>query len=103
MGRQQLVRLPPCQQHNAGGAGSQGRRGRWLPGPAVSLRHTLSEIDGHLGVDQTPVLAASGPFFGNVHHGQIQHFQQAVIGGEHGFGFGHLAQLAVEALDGLVV
>ena len=43
----------------------------------------------------------SGPFFRDIHHGQIQHFQQAVVGGEHGFGFCHLAQLAVEALDGI--
>ena len=75
--------------------------GRWLPGPAVSLRHTLSEIDGHLGMDHTPVLAASGPFFGNVHHGQIQHFQQAVIGWEYRFCLGDLAKLAVESLNGV--
>ena len=65
------------------------------------LRHTLGKIDGHLGVDQAPVLPPSGPFFGNVHHSQIQHFQQAVICGKDGFGFGHLAQLAIEALNGV--
>lgn len=68
--------------------------------PAL-LRHALGEVDSHLGVDHTPVLPTSGPLFRDIHHGQIQHFQQAVIGGEHGFGFGHLAQLAVEALDGI--
>ena len=47
---------------------------------AVLLRHALGEIDGHLGVDQAPVLPPAGPLFRDVHHGQIQHFQQAVIG-----------------------
>ena len=65
------------------------------------LRHALGEKDGHLGVDHTPVLAPAGPFFRNIHHGQIQHFQQAVIGGKDRFGLGHLAQLAVEALNGV--
>ena len=68
--------------------------------PAL-LRHALGEVDSHLHVDHTPVLPPAGPLLRDVHHGQIQHFQQAVVGGEHGFGFGHLAQLAVEALDGI--
>ena len=53
-------------------------------------------------MDHAPALPPAGPLFGNVHHGQIQHFQQAVISGEYGFGLGHLAQLAVEALDSFV-
>ena len=65
------------------------------------LGHALGKVYGHLGVDQTPVLTAASPFFGNVHHGQIQHFQQAVIGGKHGFGFCHLAQLAVKSFNGI--
>ena len=52
-------------------------------------------------MDHAPALPPAGPLFGNIHHGQIQHFQQAVIGGEYGFGLGHLAQLAVEALNGI--
>ena len=52
-------------------------------------------------MDHAPVLPPAGPLFGNIHHGQIQLFQQAVIGGEYGFGLGHLAQLAVEALNGI--
>lgn len=52
-------------------------------------------------MDHTPVLASAGPLFRNVHHRQIQHFQQAVIRGEHGFGFGHLPKLTVEALYGV--
>ena len=65
------------------------------------LGHTLGKIDGHLGVDQAPVLPPSSPLFRNVHHSQIQHFQQAVIGGKDGLGLGHLAQLAVETLNGI--
>ena len=68
--------------------------------PAL-LRHALGEVDSHLHVDHTPVLPPAGPLFRDVHHGQIQHFQQAVVGGKYGFGFGHLAQLTVEALDGI--
>ena len=49
----------------------------------------------------SPILAVPRPFLRDIHHGQIQHFQQAVIGGKHGFGFGHLAQLAVETLNGV--
>lgn len=69
--------------------------------PAVLLGHTLGKVDGHLGVDQAPVLPPSSPLFRNIHHGQIQHFQQAVIGGKDGLGLGHLAQLAVETLNGV--
>ena len=65
------------------------------------LRYTLGKIDGYLSVDQAPVLPPPSPLFRNVHHGQIQHFQQAVIGGKDGLGLGHLAQLAVETLDGI--
>ena len=65
------------------------------------LRHALGKVDGHLGVDQTPVLPPSGPFFRNIHHSQIQHFQQAVIGRKDGFSFGYLAELAVKALNGV--
>ena len=64
--------------------------------------HAPGKVDGHLGVDQAPILPPSGPLFRNVHHGQIQHFQQAVIGGKDRFGLCHLAQLAVEALDSFV-
>ena len=71
--------------------------------PAGSIRHSVSEVNGQLGVDYAPVLAPACPFSGNVRHGQIEHFQQAVIGGENGLGFGHLAQPAVEGLMALVV
>ena len=71
------------------------------PAPAVLLRHALGKIDGHLSVDQAPVLPSSSPLFGNIHHSQIQHFQQTVISGKDGLSFGYLAQLAVKALNGI--
>ena len=48
-------------------------------------------------MDHTPVLASACPLFRDVHHGQIQHFQQAVIRGEHGFAerFSHMKKGAV--------
>ena len=69
--------------------------------PAVLLGHALGKVDGHLGMDDTPVLPPSSPLFGNIHYGQVQHFQQAVIGGKDRFSFGHLAELAVKALNGV--
>ena len=65
------------------------------------LRHAPGKVNGQLGVDQAPILPPPGPFFRNVHHGQIQHFQQAVISGKHRFGLGHLAQLAIKPLNGI--
>ena len=65
------------------------------------LRHTLGEVDGQLGVNDSPVLPPAGPLFCDIYHGQIEHFQQAVVGGKNGFGLGNLAQLAVEALKGI--
>ena len=70
-------------------------------GAAGSVRRTLCEADRQLGVDDAPILAPPSPFLGNIHHGQIQHFQQAVIGGKDGLGLGHLTKLAVKALNGV--
>ena len=63
------------------------------------FRHPVGIVHGQLGVDDGPVLPAAGPFLCDVQHGQIQHFQQAVIDGENGLGLGHLAKLTVEVLD----
>ena len=52
-------------------------------------------------MDQVPVLTPSVPLFRNIHHRQIQHFQQAVVRWEDGFCLGDFSQLAVEALDGI--
>ena len=43
------------------------------------ISHSFGEIDSELGMDQVPVLTPSVPLFRNVHHRQIQHFQQAVV------------------------
>ena len=67
----------------------------------VLLRQPVSEKHLKLRVDNAPITPFSRPFFGDVHHRQIQHFQQAVIGWEHGFRLGNLAQLAVEPFNGI--
>ena len=69
--------------------------------PTVLLRHPVSEEYRQLCMDQTPILTPSCSFSGNVHYGQIEHFQQAVIRGKDRLGFGDLPKLAVEALNGI--
>lgn len=64
-------------------------------------KYALGEVDIHLGMDQAPVLTATSPFWGNVCHGQIHYFQQAVISRKHGFGVCHLAQLAIKSFNGV--
>ena len=59
-------------------------------------QYTLGKVDGRLGMDQASVLPTSGPFFRNIHHSQIQYFQQTIISRKHRFGLGYLAQLTVE-------
>ena len=49
-------------------------------------------------MDQAPVLPPAGPGICNIRHGQIRHFQQAVIRREERSSLGHLPQLPVEAL-----
>lgn len=44
-------------------------------------------------------LPMSGPLFRDIHHGQVQHFQQAVIGRKYRFRLGYLAQLPVEPFN----
>ena len=63
------------------------------------FRHPVSIVHGQLGVDDRPVLSTACPFLRDIHHGQIQHFQQTVIRGENSLGLGHLAKLTVETLD----
>ena len=55
------------------------------------FRHPVGIVHGQLGMDDSSVLPAAGPFLRDVQHGQIQHFQQTVIRGENGLGLGHLA------------
>ena len=54
-----------------------------------------------MSVDHAPVLSPAGPFFRNVHHGQIEHLEEAVVRREDGLGFGHFSELAVEAPNGV--
>ena len=63
------------------------------------IRHTLSEVDRQLRMDPAPVLPATRPLFRNVHHRQIQHFQQTVVCRENTLGFGDLSQLPIKAFD----
>ena len=49
------------------------------------IRQPVSEKYLKLGVDNTPITPFPRPLLGDVHHRQIQHLQQAVIGREHGF------------------
>ena len=66
----------------------------------VCIYYTVDE-NGQLRMNHAPILASARPFLGNLRHGQVQHFQQAVIGRKHQFGLGHVPQLAVKALNGI--
>ena len=50
-------------------------------------------------MDAAPVLPPTRPLFRNIHHRQIQHFQQTVVCLENALGFCNLPQLPVKALD----
>lgn len=50
-------------------------------------------------MDAAPVLPPTCPLFRNIHHRQIQHFQQTVVRRENALGFCDLPQLPVKALD----
>ena len=69
--------------------------------PAGSVRHPVGKVDSQLSVDDAPILAPARPFLGDVHHGQVQHLQQAVVRWENGLGLGHLPQWAVKTLNGV--
>ena len=84
----------PPYRHNSGGkAACQGHSQ-----PNLLFWHPVGKVDVQLGVNHTPVLASACPFSGDIHHGQIQHLQQAVIRRENSLGLGHLPQLAVKPL-----
>ena len=40
-----------------------------------------------LAMNNSPILTFTGPFFCNIHHSQIEHFQKTFVGREDGFGF----------------
>ena len=52
-------------------------------------------------VDCNSVLPLSDPISSNVHHGQVRHFQRAVIRGKDRFRLGHLPQLPIDPLNGV--
>lgn len=52
-------------------------------------------------MDLPSILPVASPFFGNIHHGQIQHFHQTLIRREYRLGFRCLPQLPVKSLDGI--
>ena len=54
------------------------------------------KIDLQLGSYLGPVPAASGPFFSDVLHSQIQHFEKAVIGWKYRLCLSHFLQRCVD-------
>ena len=65
------------------------------------FRYPVTVVDNKLSVDAAPVLSATGPFFRDVLHGQIQHFEKAVISRKYGLCLSHFLQLPVEAFYGI--
>ena len=63
------------------------------------IRHPVSVKDRQLSVYDGLVLPRSCPLFRNVKHSQVQHFEQAVVFRENGFGLGHFAKLTIEAFN----
>ena len=50
-------------------------------------------------MDAAPILLTTRPLFRNIHHRQIQHFQQTVVCRKDALGFCDLPQLPVKAFD----
>ena len=48
-----------------------------------------------------PVLPPVGPLFRDVHHGPIQHFEEAVVCEKHGFRLGYLPGIPIEDFYGV--
>ena len=62
------------------------------------IGHPVREKNGQLHMNYALVLTPVCPF-GVVHHGQVRHLKQAVVGGKYGFDFRHFPELAVETFD----
>ena len=67
----------------------------------VLFGYPVAIIYHELSVDAAPVLSATGPLFCDVLHGQIQHFEKAVISRKYGLCLSHFLQLPVEAFYGI--
>ena len=50
-------------------------------------------------MDLAPILTVTSPFLRDIHHGQIQHFQETLVGRAHRLGFCDLLQLTVKSVD----
>ena len=50
-------------------------------------------------MDLSPILTVPRPFLGDIYHGQIQHFQETVIGWKYRLGFGDFPELAVKSFN----
>ena len=50
-------------------------------------------------MDLTPILSAAGPFFRNIRHCQIEHFEKAVIGRKYRPALRDFTELPVESFD----
>lgn len=72
-----------------------------MPVCSRSVWHTIGEEHRNLRVDHAPVLPPAGQFFRDVHHGQIQHLEQAVIRRKDRFRLRHLSELPVEAFNNI--
>ena len=53
-----------------------------------------------LGINLPPVLPAARPLFRDDDHGEVQHLEQAVVGGENKLGFDDFSELPVEIFNG---
>ena len=65
------------------------------------FRYPVAVVDHKLSVDAAPVLTATGPFFRDVLHSQIQHLKKAVICRKYGLRLGYFPKLTVESSYGI--
>ena len=54
-------------------------------------------------MDLTPILTVACLFLWDIHHSQIQHFQETLVGRKYRLGFGDLLELTVKSSTVLVV
>ena len=52
-------------------------------------------------MDLTPILTVACLFLWDIHHSQIQHFQETIVGRKYRLGFGDLSELTVKSFDGI--
>ena len=63
--------------------------------------YPVAVVDYQLSVDAAPVLSATCPFFRDVLHSQIKHFEKAVISRKYGLCLSYFFQLTVKAFYGI--